>query len=310
MSAGTDAMPALARRTGAVAAAGILALVAFTARSAAADATDSAAAEAIFRQARAAVSAGDYASACPLFQESLRLDPAPGTLLNLADCEEHTGRLASAWEHFERLEKRVAPSDERFEVAHARRDALALRVPHLVVRLSPGSPAATRVFRDEVALGPPTMGLPLPVDPGHHVVTVLAPGHAPQRIQVDAREGENAEVIASVGPPVRTSVTRTGGWILGALGVAALASGGSFGFLALEERQSSDAHCANGVCSDAASLRDYGQARTDARIADVMLGVGVVAVVVSGVLLLTSKPTETLGTGSALASNGRFGLSW
>src|SRR5262245_3713870 len=51
-----------------------LALVA----SAHAQASDPALAEALFQQARAEMSAGDYAGACPKFKESYRLDPATG----------------------------------------------------------------------------------------------------------------------------------------------------------------------------------------------------------------------------------------
>src|SRR5688572_24536755 len=65
---------------------------------AAAQPTDSvAAAEQIFEQARAAFDRGDYATACPLFEASQKLDPALGTLLNMATCYEKAGQLASAW---------------------------------------------------------------------------------------------------------------------------------------------------------------------------------------------------------------------
>jgi hypothetical protein len=57
---------------------------------------DSAAAEALFREGRDAAKHGDLETACADFAESQRLDPAPGTLLNLAECEEKLGRVASA----------------------------------------------------------------------------------------------------------------------------------------------------------------------------------------------------------------------
>src|SRR6185312_16344577 len=56
---------------------------------------------ALFRQGRALAERGDWAGACPLFEESHRLQPdAIGILLNLADCQAHTGKLASAWSNY------------------------------------------------------------------------------------------------------------------------------------------------------------------------------------------------------------------
>ncbi|HEX5098696.1 MAG TPA: hypothetical protein VFV94_04320, partial [Polyangiaceae bacterium] len=57
-------------------------------------------AESLFHQAVQRMDQGDYASACPLLEQSQALDPSSGTLLNLGDCYEHTGRLASAWRTF------------------------------------------------------------------------------------------------------------------------------------------------------------------------------------------------------------------
>ncbi|NOU28880.1 MAG: hypothetical protein HOO96_13330, partial [Polyangiaceae bacterium] len=49
-------------------------------------------AETLFREGRKALEAGDYAVACAKFAESQRIEPAPGTLLNLAGCEERSGK--------------------------------------------------------------------------------------------------------------------------------------------------------------------------------------------------------------------------
>jgi tetratricopeptide (TPR) repeat protein len=279
------------------------------ARAASAGPVDPAAAEATFREARAKIVAGDYAAACPMLEESLRLEPAPGTLLNLADCEERTGRLASAWEHFERLENLLPASDPRVTIARAGRAALAARVPRLVVRLEDASLEGVRVFRDDVEIGPPSLALALPVDPGRHVVSVVAPGHVDRRFEVDAREGETSEVVASAGPSRPMSAGRLAGYAAGAAGVASLGVGAAFGVGALAERRASDAHCAGSVCSDAASLHEYASARTDARVADVLLGLGAVAAAVGGWLLVSSAWGDAPHL-PAVASAGGVGFAW
>ena len=58
------------------------------------------AAEKLFQDGRTALAAGKLDEACDAFHGSENLEPRVGTLLNVADCEERRGRIATAWIEF------------------------------------------------------------------------------------------------------------------------------------------------------------------------------------------------------------------
>ena len=51
----------------------------------------------LFAEGRELAKRGDHAAACQAFIESYALEPAVGTLLNLARCDEELGAPARAW---------------------------------------------------------------------------------------------------------------------------------------------------------------------------------------------------------------------
>src|SRR5688572_22367029 len=63
---------------------------------------DPAAAEALYKAGRDLVAKGDWDVGCPKFDASMSLDPVASTLLNIAKCHEHYGRLARAWADYKR----------------------------------------------------------------------------------------------------------------------------------------------------------------------------------------------------------------
>jgi hypothetical protein len=89
------------------------------------------------------------------------------------------------------------------------------------------------------------------------------------------------------------------------MGVAAY-----FGAHALSERNASDAHCTNGLCADSVSLGTYESARSDALVADVTLGIGLVALAIGSYLLLTSFPDEVPHSSAVRMSATGLGGVW
>lgn len=218
-----------------------------------AQARDATTAEALFNEGREAVKAGDYEKACPKFRESNRLDPAPGTVLNLADCEEHRGLLATAWALYREVTQRVPQSDERHGIAATRAKALEPRLPKLTVVLAPGTPKGAKVLRDGVELGTAALDTALPVDPGEHTLRVEAPGRAPSQQRISLKEAETARVVLEPGAAVggdavapgakKSSAKRTWGWALGGVGVVGLSVGAVTGLMVLGEKKKADDNC-------------------------------------------------------------------
>lgn len=159
------------------------------------------AAQALYEEGRQAAQAHDYALACRKFKESQDREPAPGTLLNLADCEESAGRLVDARAYFDSASRLFRAGDERIAYAKGRVAALERRIPTLTLRLDPTAPTDTTVERDGVPVDRGTLGAVTPVDPGEHIIVVRASHRTDMRTTVRLGDGEKREVELSVGEP-------------------------------------------------------------------------------------------------------------
>jgi len=141
--------------------------------------SEAALAETLYRTARELMAAGKHAEACPKFAESYRLDPATGTLLNLAACHEAQGKFASAWVEFTdaaAAAKRDGRAD-RVEYAEQHVKDLEPKLSYLTVTTAPGvDPASLQITLDGAAVGVAALGVRAPLDPGQHVVTAKATG--------------------------------------------------------------------------------------------------------------------------------------
>jgi len=175
----------------------ILALVALPQLALAADPpkNDPAAAQVLFYEARTLMQQNRFAEACPKLEESMRLDAGLGTQFNLADCNEHIGKIASAWAGFLEVAASAKATNQldREKVARKRAQAIEGRLPKLVVDVV-GAPAGLDVKRDGIAVGSAAWGTPIPVDPGSHKITATAPGKGTWESTVSTSEGKVAHI--------------------------------------------------------------------------------------------------------------------
>ncbi|WP_437332419.1 tetratricopeptide repeat protein [Sorangium sp. So ce394] len=154
-------------------------------------------AEALFRQGRELFKRGQFPEACDKFQESQRLEPKPGTLLNLAVCHEKVGKLATAWAELRSVEEiaRREGRKDREGFARAQREALEERLARLEVRMAE-PPAGLRLTLDGEPLNGAALNAPFPVDPGRHRVAAAAPGKRAWSTEVEVPPERAAIVVA------------------------------------------------------------------------------------------------------------------
>lgn len=166
-------------------------------RAAAQPADAKAAAEQLFAQSRTLMEQGNHAAACPKLEASLELDPALGTLLNLAYCYEKLGRLASAWARYRELTTLAAHTGQtqREQFARERAATLEPRLPRLLIQVpTPARVADLAVTRDGTAVDSTLFGTPVYVDPGEHEVAASAPGYEPFSTKVSAVEAQQISI--------------------------------------------------------------------------------------------------------------------
>lgn len=161
-----------------------------------------AAATALFDEGRKLMAAHKYADACPKLAESERLAPSGGTLLNLADCYEHTGQTASAWVAWKDAAARANAAGKADVEKRALSKAAALEptLSRLTVSVDAASDVAgLEIKNDGVAVGHAELGVALPVDPGLHLVEATAPKKKPFSAKVDvAAKQTDAKVTVTL----------------------------------------------------------------------------------------------------------------
>jgi hypothetical protein len=300
---------------------------------------NSAVIESLFAEGKSLAEKGELGLACPKFLASYALEKRIGTLLNLADCYERNGQLASALARY----AEAAPLTERarqkerlaFAVEHA--TALEPRVARLTLVVVASAPGL-EIKRDGVLVEPASYGVGVPVDVGSHVVTASAPGARTWTSQaVIRKDGERASLtipalasasvpassVDTVTPPraedttsetpssksTGTSTRKVVGVLLSSMGVVSLGIGTGFGLAALGKDSDSSPYCGQNGAGKNDCVGDGIGYRSDAvssgNVSTVFFAAGT-ALVVSGVVLWLTAPSSRPAVAARLRSGVVF----
>ncbi len=292
---------------------------------------DPASAGGLFYAARTLMQEGRFAEACPKLEESVRLDPGLGTQFNLADCNEHVGKVATAWAGFLEVAAAAKASNQpgRESLARKRAAVLERRLPKLVVDAS-GATAGLEVRRDGIVVASAAWGTPVPVDPGTHRIVANAPGKQTWETTISTPEGQTvrvsvprkllaapvvvaaatgvagvdaavpatatpANVVAPYFPPAVVespgSAQGTVGWVVMGVGAAGLGLGAAFGLTSLGKRDEARDHCKVDRC-DSRGLQLRDDAIRTGNVATIATIAGAGAFV-GGLILLLAAPGST-----------------
>lgn len=302
--------------------AGFIAAAAGDARAGEPSEGGSAAAEALFQEGRKLMDAKRYGEACPKLVASHKLAPAVGTLLNVADCYERAGQLASAWARFHEaiaLAQRLGRPD-REKTAKERADKLEPRLIKLTIS---AREAGVEVKLDGNVLDPTVLGTPVPVDPGKHTVDASAKGKKPFATTVDVSDRArspsveipalqaDAEAKSGPTPPADThppdastsdgSTQRVIGVVGMGLGGAGLVVGSIFGLRTSSKWSETKDHC-TGLDCDRTGVELAADAKNAGTVSTISFIAGGVLLVGGAVLFFTApsapkKNDVTVGLG-------------
>jgi hypothetical protein len=293
----------------------LAACLAAAAPAAAASPTDQAAAETLFREAKKLMADGDYEHACPKFVESQRLDPTVGTQLNVGNCFEKAGKMASAWGAFKAAEMAARDAGAKGQEGEAQRraEALAQKLARLAIVVSPAAKVpGFEVRRDGELVGEGQWGSAVPADTGWHKIEATAPGKkawsTTVRIEADGSSASmnvpELEALGGEGPGATAPFwggQRIAGVAVGGVGVVGLVVGAVFGGRAIAKKGEADKQCLPdnpNVCYAAGvALRHDEKVAGNASTAMLVAG-GVLAA--GGLVLVLTAPGLTSGKKDAV----------
>lgn len=270
-----------------------------------------------FEEGLKELDAGNYDTACPLIAESYRLDPLPGALFTLAECESKWGKLAASIEHYEQYleswERMTAPQRKhqggRERVARTQQEALSKDVPELTLTLPEEAPNDVTVRLDKTVLALASLGKAQRVDPGDHVIVVQTRDGKERELKLSLGVGDKRTVELKLPAPepkpepveAKEPVAPTPSsashlpWTITAAsaGVVGLTIGLITGGMAMGDKSTVNAHCLGptGTECDAIGKGAGDDGKTMGIVSTVGFAVAIVGLGAAAVLFFTEPKT-------------------
>lgn len=274
-----------------------------------ADPSNVALAETLFTAGRALMDEQRYAEACTKFEESNRLDPSAGTVLNLGRCLELQGKTASAWARYKEaiVLGNATGKPRQVTAAETYIADIEPRLSKLEVVVTEAVPGL-RIRAGAVEVGEAARGLPFPIDPGNYTITAEAPGYEPWRAEVELgeRASKRIEIPAlakrpgdhrppELQPSTQPNAFVIAGSVVGGAGVVSVAIGAVFGGLVLsdtDELETDPTLCPDHRCTSEGLAR-LESTETKATVSTATLVAGGIAVAGGATLLAIGLTTKT-----------------
>jgi hypothetical protein len=277
-------------------------------------------ADRLFQQGLENMRAGKYDVACPQLAESYRIDPSPGALFTLAECEAGWHQLASALTDYQRFvsaltampAERRQTFEERRLIAAGQIAVLNVSAPEVIIDVAPHHEPNLVVKFQGVVVPQASYGVGRRVDPGSYSVVAELDGQTVwQRdisVEADSRATIHVQPTPSRAPaPIAAQVAdpgrRTWLYVSGGVAIAGVTTGLVAGALAYGHKSSIDSNCPNLECN-ASGRSAVNVARAEARVSTVAFTLGVAAAAATVVLLTLSPRSTQASPGLAARSSG------
>jgi hypothetical protein len=276
---------------------------------------------------------GDLKEALKRFKAADEIMHVPTTALPLAQVQADLGLLVEARDTLAASLRRTPekPNDPQpFKTARAEGEkldaSLAQRVPALTITLKDlpsGDTPALDV--DGVEVPAEAVGLPRPVDPGHHVVKVKSK-HSQGQAEVDVKEAEQKSLEGALtvvaepeaapqqqseepSAPVKSHSPTVLTWIGIGLAGAGVATGTVTGIMSLNKKSALQNECPNGKCGPDQNS-DYQAANTFALVSTIGFAVAGAGAALAVVTLVVGHEEAAAAPASTPPESGLLVHPW